>query len=316
MTTKTALNKQDEMMELLQEGKSFLRYSMVESMKVAMLRSIALRLGVQSAAKKNKNDLVREVFYKLTTPMKEGVTPDEKIEWEKRWALVTKEGGKLNQEQFRCLFMTPLENAFGFRAYWNGKESKENGFRFTGDYMGMSYTSLPEAPVVIRFLENQQGVVRTLVHEYAHSLLHRKGTDGFDLHTHAKEIEAETVAKEVVIRLGVEYRNDWYIPHHKQKYEALKGYSYTCRDEVYDIIPSIVDALWNVREHIKALPDKEEKEKRKRQTKYIVLCPCCSFQWNYKRRAKIIDKDGRGYWCKDCGKEKTYNRLKVMETMV
>lgn len=131
----------------------------------------------------------------------------------------------MKKEEFREKVITPLTDAFGFRVYFNGKESEKVGLRLGNKY-GRSFTSRKDAPIIITWRRDFYSTAKTTFHEFAHSILHRKGTMGkHAIGNWVKEVEAESVAKRVMELLDLPYPlwdknnpNLEYIQYHWDKY--------------------------------------------------------------------------------------------------
>lgn len=223
---------------------------------------------------------------------------------------------KLSRDEFRKLFIKPLEDKYGYKAYWSGKEAQSLGLKLvSGGYTGWSYTSREEAPIVLKFASNQHYLFKVVIHEYAHSCLHRLGTEGNKLNKSLKEIEAETVAKNVLEKLGIDYTDNWYIPHFKNKCtnEMLEEYSELNRDKELEILINEISELFIDKVQIvnSLISETKKKQSTPREYKYKVTCTCCNRVWRYKRACKIINRKAENYWCGSCGKEKSKNKLIV-----
>lgn len=213
---------------------------------------------------------------------------------------------KLNRKEFRRIFIQPLEKYFGYETFWSGKESERAGLgKVTGKSNGFCFINLTDAPIVISLRSNQQDTLRTLVHEYAHSILHRVGTEGHFLDKAEKEIEAETVAKYVILNLGLEYTNDLYIPIFESMFTKKTGKNYTMscsrRNLVNNAIFDITEALKHTKDMALNLIGKGEVQVKKSSYKYEVCCPTCNNSWKYKTKGKTV-KNAHNYFCLSCGR--------------
>lgn len=214
----------------------------------------------------------------------------------------------LTKMEFKNYFMNPLEKRFGFKSYWNGKDLELIDISpIQGNYYGMSYTMRLDAPIALRYRKNNLDMLRTLIHEYAHSFLHRKGVYGYELSKHMKEVEAETVAKNVFKILDLEYQNEWYIPKYLKRSteDELKEFKSNKRQNlIKKLSRDISDTLYA---NIGLIMDLNAKN----EYKYKVSCECCENIWYYKNESKIIKNKAEGYWCRSCGKNKSINRLRI-----
>lgn len=226
----------------------------------------------------------------------------------------------LNREEFYDEFIYPLECEFGFKTYWNSKNLEELGLKqISSNCNGTSFTSRVNCPIVLRYRQNSYNMFRTLIHEYAHSYLHGKYNNpyGYSLNSPIQEVEAESVAKKVFEKLGLEYLNGWYIPKYlkKCKQEDLDKYDKDTREkEIASLVHKIVD-IFNDEDYIKFINslNKENVKKihKSEDIKYTVTCPCCNTVWEYKRKVDIIKTNAKGYWCVSCGEEKTKDKFIV-----
>lgn len=225
----------------------------------------------------------------------------------------------LNRTEFRNFFIKPLEKTFGFKVYWNGAECKNAGLEeLSSDANGTSFSNEKGFPIVLRFKKNNVLMLSVLIHEYAHSYLHRKGVSGYDLCRNAYEIEAETVSLKVFKLLGIPYGNQLiYINRHQEQYHSKKGEYYKFGDRenlLNEFSFEIFNLLKNNISLIKSLNDTDPTRKRI-SYKYRIQCEVCGKQWYYKRKTNIIKKNAKGCWCGGCGKEKSLNLLTVTELL-
>lgn len=220
---------------------------------------------------------------------------------------------KLSKKEFEELFIKPLEDVFGYKVFWSGNESKSAGLKtVSGNYTGWSYTSRKDAPIVLRFSSNQLHLFKALIHEYAHSHLHKIGSKGEKLTHHIKEIEAETVAKKVMELLNVPYTEHWYIPYHQNKCKDndFCNYNYDDRNIIMQKMSEDIANIFSSKVNtIKSLVS--ENNLKQTSYKYKVVCSCCNKEWFYKRKCKIIIENAKGYWCTICGKTKSFDKLTV-----
>lgn len=225
----------------------------------------------------------------------------------------------LNRNDFYKEFISPLEEAFGFKTHWNGKHVEEIGLeQLSSNYNGMSFCTRVNAPIIIKYRKNSYDMFRTLIHEYAHSYLHSKdyNSDGYSLKRPFKEVEAETVSKKVFEKLGLEYLNTWYIPHYskKCKQKDLDNYDeYTRNMQIDSLVDEIADIFKYKADLINSLNRENQINKNAIDYKYTVTCPCCNMVWKYKKKAKIIKVNAKNFWCTTCGKEKSKDKLVVKE---
>lgn len=220
----------------------------------------------------------------------------------------------LSKDEFYSNFIKPLEELFGFKTYWNSKTLLEIGLKpITGTYSGQSYIYKDGCPIVLKYKKNTYHMLSTLIHEYSHSYLHGKQNElGCDLDKNIMEIEAETVTKKVFEKLDLEYLNQWYIPHYFNSCKANVLESYEeIKYERDEEIDWLADNIVNLYKDNISLIKKLNKEKVSNKVKYTVTCPCCNRVWEYKRKAKIIDKNAKGFWCPVCSEKKTKDKLIV-----
>ena len=223
---------------------------------------------------------------------------------------------KLSKKEFTSTFVKALEKRFKFKTYWSGKESDMAGLkRVTGNYHGWSYTGRKDAPIVMRFRGNQRDTLSTLVHEYAHSVLHRVGTEGFKLCSAVKEIEAETVARGVMGLMGVQLKPNTYIPRYQEKFVKKNGYEYKMINRKHlidDLIKEIYETLKPFKQIAQTLTSGETKESKDSGYKYQITCTCCGNIWLHKRMTKVIKLKGKGCYCVSCGK-KSKDKLAIID---
>ena len=223
----------------------------------------------------------------------------------------------LTRSEFRKVFIRPLEEAFGFKVYWNGKECKNAGLEeLSGNACGESYTTKENSPIVLRFSKNNILMISSLIHEIAHSYLHRKGTEGYSICNYASEIEAETVSLKVFNSMDIPLQGQIsYIQYHEGMYYKKHNDIYDIKEREYIIdklVSDIVNILKDNSKIIKSLKDKAPTRKRT-EYKYMVQCEICGYKWYYKRKCKIVTTNAEGYWCGYCGKEKSINELTVID---
>lgn len=217
----------------------------------------------------------------------------------------------LKKEEFRKWFINPLEEHFGYKTYWNGKECEREGLKaIQSRFGGFSYTSREDAPVVIRHVDSIS-TFAMLIHEYAHSCLHRKGVSGRKLDYCEQEIEAETVVKRVFNDLNLNYTRDWYIQDYIKKYEKKnkRDYSIGKRADKLDSLSGEISGIFVGKKELEVL-SKANSSRKTEVYKYMVTCTCCNKETRYKRKVKIIKQNGKGYWCNYCG-EKSKDKLKI-----
>ena len=223
----------------------------------------------------------------------------------------------LTRSEFRKVFIRPLEEAFGFKVYWNGRECKNAGLdELTSNSCGESHITKANSPIVLRFRKNNISMIDTLIHEIAHSYLHGKGTQGYKICHYAREIEAETVSLKVFNSMGIPLQGQIsYIREHKDMYfkKHKERYDFKEREDTIDkLVLDIVEILKDSSNVIKSLKDKSPTRKRT-DYKYMVQCEICGHKWYYKRKCKIVTTNAEGYWCGYCGKEKSINELSVID---
>lgn len=298
-----------------------LNKKVVSEFKVVELKKMASFLQIKGYSKLLKKELVEEVLKMLLRLQEDNKRCQSKNDKSTAVAYKTLSvSNKLTRDEFRKVFIQPLEYAFGYKTYWSGKESESAGLnKINGNYHGRSFTSRINAPIVISLRANQQDTLRTLIHEYAHSILHRIGTEGRKLISAEKEIEAETVAKTVIENLGLTYTNTWYIPYYQEKYIKKIGKKYIMSDLRKRTIDSVISKITKVMvptsETAKGLIGKEEiikKNNARNPYKYEVCCPTCTNSWKYKSKGKTV-KNAHKYFCTSCGKEKTLGKFIVKE---
>ena len=220
-----------------------------------------------------------------------------------------KKNKMLTRDEFRETLIKPLEDKFGYKVYWNGKESKVVGLKVKSRCYGVSYTSRSSAPIVLTYRKNTLDMLRILVHEIGHSYLHNKKELGYKLPKARKEVEAESVVIKVFEILKLNYTGGEYIEHYYEKCSELERvhYSKLNREALIDsLVKDIVDILKDKVEFIKSLNSNDS-------FKYIVSCPICGNEWKYKRKSKVIQLNGKGCWCRTCGKEESLDRLIIEE---
>lgn len=223
----------------------------------------------------------------------------------------------LTRSEFRKAFIRPLEEAFGFNVYWNGKECRNAGLdELSGNACGESHLTKANSPIVLRFSKNNVSMIDTLIHEVAHSYLHGKGTLGYTVCPYAREIEAETVSLKVFNSMGIPLQGQLsYIQEHKDLYfkKHKEQHDFKEREDIINkLVLDIVEVLKDNSKFIKSLKAKSPTRKRT-DYKYMVQCEICGYKWYYKRKCKIITTNAEGCWCSYCGKEKSIDELTVID---
>ena len=219
----------------------------------------------------------------------------------------------LNREEFRNLFIKPLEDEFGYKTYWNSKHLKDIGLEPT-TCKGTSYTTREDSPIVLCYTKNSLDLLNTLIHEYAHSCLHNKKILDKSISNNMKEVEAETVAKKVFEKLNLKYTELPYIDKHLKRCSAKEiSYWEDCRKyEIYDLANKISSLFFSKQNTINKLNSTDTINK-KESYKYHVKCPLCKNTWKYKRKSNIIKTKAKKHYCPMCGKQNTLGKLIVSE---
>ena len=218
----------------------------------------------------------------------------------------------LNRDEFRELFIKPLEAEFGYKTYWNSKSLEDIGLKPT-THRGVSYTSREDSPIVLRYTKNSLDLLNTLLHEYAHSCLHSKKTLNQSISSDMKEVEAETVARKVFETLNLKYTEISYIEKHLKKCSAkeVSNWEDSRKYEIYDLA-NIMSSLISSKQNTISKLNSTDTINKKEDYKYHVKCPLCKTTWKYKRKANIIKTKAKNHYCSKCGKS-TSGKLIVSE---
>lgn len=214
----------------------------------------------------------------------------------------------LNREQFREIFITPLENVFGHKVYWNSKKLIEIGLEPINS-RGESFVTNPDAPIVLQYTKDNRDLLNTLIHEYGHSYLHNKDEFGYSLSSAMKEVEAESVAKKVFEIINLPYEDDYYIEKNLKKCSEEELNLWKNRKKQVDMLGTrIAKILLFKNDFIDKLRTTEE-SRMEEIYKYEIICPVCNDVWKHKRVTKAIKRNGQGFCCPHCGADKTLNKL-------
>lgn len=219
----------------------------------------------------------------------------------------------LNRDEFRELFIEPLEAEFGYKTYWNSKNLEDIGLKPTTN-RGVSYTSREDSPIVLRYTKNSLDLLNTLIHEYAHSCLHSKKKLNQSMSSNMKEVEAETVARKVFEKLNLKYTELSYIEKHLKKCSTKEIFHWedSRKYEIYDLASTISSLISPKQNTINKLNSTDTINK-KEDYKYHVKCPLCKTTWKYKRKSNIIKTKAKNHYCNRCGKKDTLGKLTVSE---
>lgn len=187
----------------------------------------------------------------------------------------------MSRNEFKKNYVDRLEKKFGYKFYWNGKESKEKGFNCDGNFYGMSYSDSKDRPIVLRYRKHSSiEMFDVLIHEFAHSYLHYKST----LDKSIKEIEAETVSMLVFIELKLKCnRIDEYLSKYKASYRKKYGKEFTFNKEKENSLKDLAKEISSLfkgdslaLERLGETTDSKNKITRtKKEPRYIVVCKHC-----------------------------------------
>lgn len=227
----------------------------------------------------------------------------------------------ITKKEFHDWFVTPIEQHFNIKCYWNGKKVEEVGLnQLKSNLAGICYTSKYDTPIIIKYFKDRSvSMFRTLIHEYAHAKLHVIGTVGNSFSCNIKEIEAETVAKLVFLELKMDYTNyTYYIRKYEKKCSRQELLGYYEREDRKVLINKLVEEIIGIykpmNKKLSYLSYKPKLKNNHNGYKYEISCPCCNQVWKYKKsNAKIVKSKGMGFYCKKCGREKTLNKLGYKE---
>lgn len=222
----------------------------------------------------------------------------------------------ITKQEFHDNFMVLLSEKLGYKSYFNSKNLINLEIKpILSDILGTCYLSRPGKPIVIKYRKGlQKEMLGTLIHEYAHAILH--GEEKVDFNNYLKEVEAETVAQNVLKYFSIDNITPDYIDSYKKKVSEseLNNYYKMQRNYLVEKLSNEIIEILKVKYSlIEKLSNNNSISRTKEVYKYNVICPCCTHVFKYKRKAEIIKKNAKGYWCSRCGKEKTYNKLTVVE---
>ena len=213
----------------------------------------------------------------------------------------------MTKRKFHDNFMSLLSEELGIKSYFNSSKLIEIGIKpITDNSLGECHSWKDDTPVVIKYRKGKEReMLGTLIHEYAHAILHKKNKE---LSQPIREIEAETVAQNVLRHFSITDVTVDYIDEQKSKCSKIELEEYKNMNR--EII-SILEIKKNMIKNLSNEPDKPRL--RISQYKYGIMCPCCNnIIASYKRMSRIISKNGKGYYCMDCGKDETLDKLIVM----
>lgn len=217
----------------------------------------------------------------------------------------------VTREYFSTHFITPMQMSIGHRVYWNGKDALNNNLRILKkNEHGICYTSKDNSSIVLRYKKSKPlSMLSTLIHEYAHALLHSYRDLDEVLHPCVEEYEAETVCKNVLAFFDIQS---------KQVNESVDFYLKQCKNLnlLHEIKSNrefftmqacnmIIDALHGKEKVIKKIYQIENNN-----FNYKVECPVCLNKW-YFREKSIFIKEIMNYHCPHCGEDKTSGKLMV-----
>ena len=220
----------------------------------------------------------------------------------------------MNRDIFYNEFIKPfieddyIKKEYNIDFYWSGYEANLHGYKAGSDCYGVCYWENNGSVIVLKYRTDLQDTLATFIHELGHAILHLN----FDEERLIREIEAESVTKEIFESLGIEYKRnrnyeDKYYAKYRKKYDVYD----TEKADLYEfVIDLVVSKLSPKLDLIKSLPNKKLERKRQ-ENKYTVECPLCNTIWKYKRLCKIVSTNAKGYYCCNCGKEKTKDKLIV-----
>ena len=222
----------------------------------------------------------------------------------------------LNRDEFREVFIKPLEDAFGYKTYWNSKKLTEIGLKQIST-RGTCFSSKVDSPIVLTYKKDTLDLLNTLIHEYGHACFHNKMCKGRPSSKHMKEVEAETLAKEVFRMLNLKYNEDYYINKYIAKCtpDELSIWENTRKEKVYKLASEIAKIFSNKKYVLEKLNPNYISTivRREEYYKYKIVCPICNSYWRYKRMSKIIKTNAKNCYCPRCGESKTMNKLIVKE---
>lgn len=218
----------------------------------------------------------------------------------------------LTREEFRDSFIKPLEDRFGYKVYWNSKTLKEIKLEST-TARGMSYTSSDGFPIVMKYTKDNLDMLNTLVHEYGHSCLHNINEPGYKLSDNMQEFEAESLAIRVFEMLKIKYLGGDYADVHYLKCSTSEIFDCKKKNRgalIESLAKEISNVLCSKVNLINQLNDCS-KSRKEEAYKYKITCPFCNDVWKHKRATKAIKNNAKGFYCPNCGEDKTLDKLVV-----
>lgn len=222
----------------------------------------------------------------------------------------------LNRKEFREAFIKPLEDAFGYKTYWNSKKLTQIGLEPIS-VRGVCFSSRVDSPIVLTYTKDNLDLLNTLIHEYGHACFHNKKCKGRPSSKNMREVEAETLAKEVFRILNLNYKESSYINKHLSKCtsEELYIWENSRKEKIYKLADKIAKVLSDKISILNKLnPDYINITiRREEYYKYKIVCPICNSFWRYKRMSKIVKTNAKNCYCPRCGESKTMNKLIVKE---
>ena len=222
----------------------------------------------------------------------------------------------LNRKEFREAFIKPLEDAFGYKTYWNSKKLTKIGLKQIS-VRGTCFSSRDDSPIVLTYTKDNLDLLNTLIHEYGHACFHNKKDNARPSSKNMKEVEAETLAKEVFRILNLKYKESYYIDKYLSKCtsEELYIWENNRKEKVYKVANEIAEILSSKISILNKLnPDYINISIRKEEYyKYKIICPICDSYWRYRRMCKVIKTNAKNCYCPHCGESQTMNKLIVKE---
>ena len=220
----------------------------------------------------------------------------------------------LSRDEFKEIFINPLEKLFGYKVYWNSKKVQDIGLELlSSSTNGCSYISKSDAPIILKYRKSNLNMLTTLIHEYGHSCLHNiNNKQGYILPENIKELEAEILSKEVLDLLGLKYQRalNYIILLEKCSDKEMNFWQTSNRkNQIHDLAKQIANVLTSRLALVNNL--ESSNIYRYKPYKYTITCPICGQTWKYKKASKIIKNNAKGSYCSKCGKDETLDKLIV-----
>lgn len=216
----------------------------------------------------------------------------------------------ISRESFSEYIISPLKNVFGGEVYWNGKDVLNKNLKLLkNNQQGACYFTENSSFIILKYKPTKPlSMLSTLMHEYAHMLLHSYRNPNDDKLKHCiEEFEAEMISKSVLNAFGVQS---------KELDKSLNGYLKQCdnndilhrkclgRDSLLSqLCIKIINALKDSKEFIDKIHEIENSN-----LGYQVKCPLCLNEWHFSEKSIYI-KELYNYHCPYCGEDKTSGRL-------